>query len=260
MLKDTLRSAVRWVFRNYVYTVRYGLAQGLKRRGGLGFLKRQALSPEEQFLLRLDLTGKTVYDVGAWEGIFTLFFARAVGPQGQVICFEPNPSCWQRVEANLQLNSFKNVTIQKVALGSERGQGTLVFSASSLGVGSLDSAIQANLRRERGSHTIQVTIDTLDALVAEARLPSPDLVKIDVEGFEYQVLLGMQEILRSSRPQLYIEIHGSTTEQKQANVQRVIQVLAATGYHIHHIESNTEVTIANSHVASVGHIFATSGS
>ena len=69
-----------------VYVVRHGLAKGLKRRGGLGFVPQMGrLSLEETFLEGLDLAGQTVYDIGGYEGVFTLFFARRVGPSGRVV-------------------------------------------------------------------------------------------------------------------------------------------------------------------------------
>ena len=102
------------------YTVRHGIATGLKRRGGLGFLARpQPETSEERFLRSLDLTGRTVYDVGGYQGLFALFFAAKVGPTGRVICFEPiTPST---ILGNLALNGFSHAEVRAVALGAADG-------------------------------------------------------------------------------------------------------------------------------------------
>mgnify|MGYP000720784964 CR=1 FL=1 len=68
------------LFRNNKHTIRYGLAKGMKRIGGISFLPlNKKNSKEKQFLNKLDLQNKIVYDVGALEGIMTLFFSRKVG-------------------------------------------------------------------------------------------------------------------------------------------------------------------------------------
>src|SRR5688572_5752212 len=85
-----LASYLKGVTQHGVYTVRSGVAKGLKRRGGFGFIPRD-ISREEAFLAAMDFRGKTVFDIGAYEGIYTLFFARAVGAKGRVVTFEPNP-------------------------------------------------------------------------------------------------------------------------------------------------------------------------
>ena len=103
-------SVARFVFRNYVYTVQHGLAKGLKRRGGFGFLPKSGLSKEERFLIELDIRGQTAYDIGGWEGVFTIFLARSVGQAGRVIVFEPNPLCQACILNNVVHPTFVWVT------------------------------------------------------------------------------------------------------------------------------------------------------
>ena len=104
---------------NRIYTVRHGLAKGLKRRGGLGFVPQVgALTSEEVFLENLSWTGTTVYDVGGFEGIMSLFFARCVGPTGRLITFEPNPANYAAIVANVALNGFAHVDVRPIAVGA----------------------------------------------------------------------------------------------------------------------------------------------
>lgn len=105
MFKKTIKEMTVRILQSFLaghtYTVRNGLAKGLNRRGGLGFIPQiRSMSSEEIFLLGLDFNGRTVYDVGGYEGIYTIFFARAVGENGKVITYEPNPINQDRIRMN----------------------------------------------------------------------------------------------------------------------------------------------------------------
>ena len=109
--------------KNHIYTVRFGLAKGLKRKGGLGFIPLPQIMPltqEEKFLMNLDLSGQTIYDIGGAAGLFTLFFGRAVGEKGKVVTFEPNPELYNKIIENVKLNKFNHVEVRQIALGKER--------------------------------------------------------------------------------------------------------------------------------------------
>lgn len=111
-LRDTL-------FRNNKHTIRYGLAKGMKRIGGISFLPlNKKNSRESQFLKTLDLQNKIVYDVGAFEGIMTLFFARKVG-EGKVVAFEPNPQNFNMLKRNIEVNNLTNVLLCNYAIGNK---------------------------------------------------------------------------------------------------------------------------------------------
>ena len=73
-------SATQTLFDRYTYTVRHGLIQGMRRKGGLGWLppsvSSQSETKEHEFWKTLDLRGLVVYDIGCFHGILTLFFAR----------------------------------------------------------------------------------------------------------------------------------------------------------------------------------------
>ncbi len=239
MLKRAVISTLQPFVAQRVYTVRHGLARGLRRRGGLGFVPQLgAPSAEERFLQQLALDGETVFDVGGYEGIFTLFFARCVGPQGRVVTFEPNPRNFARIVENVRLNGFAHVQVQPVALGSAPGRASLVFPADETARGSLETRIADQIRQEQGVVTVDVEVDTLDRQVA-AGLPEPDFVKLDVEGLELDVLHGMRGLLGRRHPRLYIEIHGADVQRKLENVTAVVEFLWAADYHVLHVETNT---------------------
>lgn len=249
------------LLRNHTYTVKHGLAQGLRRKGGLAFLPAaladtSGREAEERFLLGLDIEGQTVYDVGGDQGIYTLFFARRVGPRGRVITFEPNPESHRRISDNVALNGFRNVDVRPLGLGERRDRLTFVFPEGEPARGSADASIQSQILGERAPQRIEIEVNSLDDEIASRRLPAPDLVKIDVEGLEGHVLRGMRETLKRARPRLFIEIHGAEASDKDRNAREVVTILCDEGYKVLHVESGQEVTPSNYGVAGQGHVFA----
>jgi FkbM family methyltransferase len=240
MMHRITASALRclsYLLANRVFTIRSGLSRGLKRRYGFGFKPRlaliaPALSAEERFVEQLDLTGKTVFDVGAYIGIYTMYFARAVGENGTVVAFEPHSQSYHELISNVRLNGMNNVISLNLAVGNQDCQSTL-FCDSLLPTRTtlLDKTDHKALSvRPRATATVQEV--TLDTLVRVKHIPVPDLIKIDVEGYELHVLYGAETILRQSRPAMLIELHGDTS-------QGVVEYLAAHDYAIYHIESNS---------------------
>lgn len=212
------------------YTVRHGLAQGLKRQGGLGmFAPRRPLSTEEAFLANLDLTGQTVYDIGVYQGLYTLFFARAVGATGRVIGFEPLDANRAAAARNVALNRFAHVAFQPVALGAEVGTASFVIPDALTGETTGCAALQAKYQVDGRAMTMQtVRVVTLDSYLGT--LPTPNLIKIDVEGMELDVLRGAVETLRTHRPALFIETHA--VGAAGTNREAVRQALLEHGYRV----------------------------
>jgi hypothetical protein len=102
------------LFGNFTYTIRHGLAAGMRRKGGLGFVPlKVSETPKTQFLRRLPLEGAVVYDVGAFEGVLTLYFASRAR---HVVAFEPNPRNYARCVHNVRLNGLTNVQVMNWGL------------------------------------------------------------------------------------------------------------------------------------------------
>jgi FkbM family methyltransferase len=260
MLKRSIVATIQPLVANHVYTVRHGLARGLRRRGGLGFLRPAgALSAEEAFLEQLDLEGQVVYDVGGYEGVMTLFFARRVGPTGQVLTFEPNPRNHDRIVENVRLNGFQNVTVHRVALGSAPGRASLVFPTDEPARGSIRDDIQEQIWQEQGAAVevaaIEVAVDSIDHRI-ELGAPLPHFVKLDVEGVEYGILEGMAQLLSRHHPKLYIEVHGATPAKKLENATAIVERLWRSDYQIHHVESGLAIRTAPQIASAIeGHLY-----
>ncbi|MEO7972011.1 MAG: FkbM family methyltransferase [Thermoanaerobaculia bacterium] len=175
--------------------------------------------PELREIIRTVLSdGGVAVDVGANVGWHTLLMARQVGNAGLVVAVEPNPSVRRRLEAHLDLNRLSQVRVVPCALGEQ--QGTTDFwgpPAESLSSGD-GHLISAQERDTQG--VIQVEVRRFDTVFAELSLSRLDLVKIDVEGFEWPVLKGGAETIARFRPQIVFEFNkeyfsrgGGTTDQ-----------------------------------------------
>jgi FkbM family methyltransferase len=255
--KYPLKRMVKSMLRGYVYVAKHGLANGFKVTGDLGFLRNPSFTYEDHYLTGLNLTGKTVYDVGAHIGILTLFFARAVGETGQVISFEPNPETFAVLSKNIKLNELANIKAINSGLGEKKDTKLLVFGEAEGALGTLEPTLQNGLiRNKRGIKvkTASVEVVSLDEYIRVNSLPDPDFVKIDVEGYEYNVLLGMQETIIRCKPSLFVEVHGEDRAQNIENMSKIVKLLLAYGYEPREIISRQKITESNFELALKGRI------
>jgi FkbM family methyltransferase len=254
---------VAWIsqrlFDNVTYTVRHGLIKGMKRKGGLawvpGFVAGSATDTAEQsFWMQLNLKDLVIYDVGAFHGLLTLYFAQK---GREVISYEPNSRNYARLMDNLQLNEVKNVRVRKVGVGSKSEIATMVVSPLMAGGASIESDTVAGLLNSKQPViSEQIPITALDDDIREHSLPAPGFLKIDVEGGELAVLEGARNTLRTHKPQLFLEMHGETMNLKLRKVAEIVNFLEEAGYdEIHHIESGTRIQTGNSSVAAEGHLY-----
>lgn len=247
---------LRRLNRPRVYTARSGPGRGLKQVGGVRLLLPPRFGEREDaeelaFWRGLDLTGKLVWDVGAFEGIVSMFFARKVGAGGHVVAFEPHPQTVVKLRRHLELNRIENVEVRAVGVGAHEGELELVAPAGggqATGVGDLAERLGMHGEVQR----FRVPVRTLDQETGER---PPDFVKVDVEGMEADVLTGAARLLREHRPDLYIEMHGVDEAAKIDNARRVVGVLIESGYSVWHVESRQDVTAAAPERGKSGHLY-----
>lgn len=248
---------LRPLTENRVYTIRSGIAKGLRTKGGLDFIPRP-MKKEDRFIRALNLSSKVVYDVGGFEGQFAAAFARLVGAKGTVIVFEPNPVNRTHIDRILSLNGFGNVRVLPNALGASRSSATMVVPHHERSMGTLDTTIAEHIGDSGEVETFSVDIVPLDTLIGDENLPAPDFIKIDVEGFEVEALKGMEQTLRTARPAVFVELHGVSPDQQRQIAQEVVELLFALDYTVTHIESNTAIHERNVVHALAGHLYAVS--
>ena len=161
--------------------------------------------------------GDCVLDIGANVGDWTLPMALRVGRQGRVIAFEPVPYLAETVAKTARVNRHDWVEVLQLALCATDGMSDFSVERGNSG--------GSRLGRMNGDFS-RTTVRTarLDSLLSErADIDRVDFIKIDVEGFEDQVLLGARETLARFRPPLLIESGFESVEQR-----RVIHDLLTT--------------------------------
>jgi FkbM family methyltransferase len=254
--------AISWIsmhlFDSTTYTVRHGLLKGMKRKGGLGWMPEK-FSPgldtaEHHFWEKLDLSGMTVYDVGAFHGLLTLYFASRAKT---VVCFEPNTQNRKRLMENLALNGIKNVQVRPNGVGSKRETLKMVGNPLTPGGSSVDRKTAEDLEKAGVATVVEeIPIVTLDEEIQEAKLPAPDFIKVDIEGWELEALQGARNALEMHKPTLFLEMHGQSVREKKRKVGEIISFLWANQYrNIRHIETGTLMTPDNASVAMTGHLY-----
>jgi FkbM family methyltransferase len=146
------------------------------------------------FFRRVARRGWTVLDVGANSGYFSLL-ARDLGGEGsQVSSFEPNPAVVELLLETAHRNGA-TIRVEPKACGAERGELPLHLGADDRNTGLATLSPGA----AKGDVSVSVPVVSLDDYCAENDL-APDLVKIDVEGFEDQVVAGMRTLLGDRVP------------------------------------------------------------
>lgn len=160
--------------------------------------------PWVQNLLKSELSpGACYYDVGAHTGFFSLIAARLVGPSGIVVAFEPDPQNASVLKANIAKNQLTQITALEVAVWSSPGQVT--FEQASIA----SNRTQGRVSSAEGSGFVRISVPAirLDDLVFGEGYPAPRLIKMDVEGAEWEALQGARRLLTEKQPRLLCEVH-----------------------------------------------------
>jgi FkbM family methyltransferase len=132
--------------------------------------------------------GMTVFDVGCNVGAYTLLASSLVGIRGKVYAFEPNPIVYQRLAKTITENDITNVVLVNCGIGDRRGELTLYPNTQP---GNASSTMVADGQ----SHGFTVPLETIDNIIAAHNVTKIDYMKVDVDGFEPNVLKGAAQAL-----------------------------------------------------------------
>lgn len=162
--------------------------------------------------------GMTVWDCGIYIGYYTCFFGRAVGPEGRVVAFEPDPTCLARATENAAINNLKNVTWVNAAIGDSTGRSPFILSGNTNShlpggwIGATKEEYKSQVENLVGMSEVQVY--TLDDAVSVPGVSVPDLVKIDIEGFEGRAVQQTRKLIEHHRPIFVVELHNPECDRQ----------------------------------------------
>jgi FkbM family methyltransferase len=176
------------------------------------------------FLRDRSRPGATVLDLGAHIGLFSVHMARAVGPTGRVISFEPAPHTAAVLRRTIGLNGLASVvSVRQAAVSGRRGEVELFETGDECSNAS--SLVPTD--RTRGS--VRVAATTLDDLVHDEQL-TVAVVKMDIEGAELAALEGAPALLSHQRPAMTIEVHPLELRAGRCDPREVFDLLVDHGY------------------------------
>jgi len=204
-----------------------------------------------RILLSLAMHSKHFLDVGANIGLYSCAVA-IVNGTCQVDSLEPNPTLWERFERNVKLNALHSqVSLHKVGLG-KTGAKVAFFVPPVTGSGGGSLRIQHS---DEGAHAeIEVNIVPIDEL---AGLPALDLVKIDVEGAEFEVFESLSDSISVAKPTIVIELLRKWMAPFGKHPMDVVQPLLAHGYKLFAITETglRETTVIDSSTEETNFLF-----
>ena len=216
----------------FVHTINVGPAAGLRFEVTLPLDKpvwAGVFEPEFTSAIAEHVKpGDICYDIGGYRGYISGVMALAGA--FRVFVFEPLPANQRAVRRLCELNPLLPIDLITLALGNIDGPAVLkVMPDSSMGK-------LANSSFQAGATAVAemlITVRQIDSLLQNREIPAPHVVKIDVEGAEFDVLSGALEMLRMSRPAIFLEAHGAALEKACS------QQLLGLGYKIRRIERDT---------------------
>jgi FkbM family methyltransferase len=184
-----------------------------------------AEAPMQQEFEKWVRKGDCCVDIGANFGMHTLYLAHLVGDAGEVVAFEPVPRNLALLERNIKLNGYGRRISVVPKLASNSPLPYLEMEIPEKGV-----AVTASMAGKKGAHLYtSVPNARLDDYFGMNSVPVR-LMKIDVEGAELEVLRGAEEILKTHKPFLIIEVHGFALPGFGADVEMLRNFLSGIGY------------------------------
>lgn len=215
-------------------------ARTMARKAGLiGVINRfRAAGPYEQrvneALSQAVHPGDVVWDIGANVGVYSEIFCRQVGSSGTVVAFEPFADSCAQIRQRLADCSW--LRVENIALGEVDTQGRLV-----MGPASVENHLETEADKQQGdSDSVPVEICRADTMLNRLGR-TPNVVKVDVEGFEEEVLNGMHQTLQ--QPDLravLVEVHFMKLEQRGREKApiRIEKLLAGKGFRTQWVDAS----------------------
>ena len=167
------------------------------------------------------LDGDIVFDIGANVGLYSLLASELVGPRGRVFAFEPLPRNFDYLVRHSALNGCHNIVPIQRAVSRKGGSARFKDTAGSA---------EGHLVRISSEGT-EVSVVSLDELLERNEIPAPTVLKIDVEGEEFNVLRGAAKLLRAHAPIIFLSTH-------ERDGGKSLEYLASLGYTIKKISGD----------------------
>lgn len=192
-------------------------------------MERGGYEPEIQhWLSSCVLQGECVLDVGANEGFFSVYCGARLGA-ARVLAFEPNPQLWSTIVRNCQLNSLFCVSVIPFAAGQENTDQTLTIQPDINSGGS--TLLSRKSRFDRFRPKVKTKCVKIDDVCDANKIDRVAALKIDVEGFEREVLAGAEKMLAGHKiGSVGVEVHQTEDLSMQGMKAELCKTMESHGY------------------------------
>jgi FkbM family methyltransferase len=179
--------------------------------------------PIHPVLKKIIKSGDNVIDVGANIGVLTLYFRSLIGDSGKIYSFEPDPNSFCILEKNIVQNYLENVIIENKAVSNKN----MIIGFE------VNKNITGGRIKENDDQMLKVDCVTLDNYFSE-KLTKIDFVKIDTEGFDWTVLEGMKDIIKSNPEiKLMVEFHSRLLKESGMIPRKFLKIIEDLNFKIY---------------------------
>lgn len=192
---------------------------------------------KKQFAILIN-DGDCVLDVGANIGFHTMYFAELAGNTGKIFAFEPIPVNFLALKQNLSLNGFGQITAEEIALGNETNTIKIHIDPGLKNPG-------AYTLLSHGKANTYITCVKGDEYLDNKKIDHVDFIKIDVEGYEYEVLKGLKKTIAHSRPIVNFEYDRNYQLRQNEDPAAVFNFFADLNYTFYQVDGYGKREIFN---------------
>jgi len=166
------------------------------------------------------IPNNTVIEVGANIGAHTLIMAKKVGSNGRIVAIEPTSYALSKLRNNIELNNFsQNITVIDSLISDDEIELNNVEINSDWGTDGRQSP-----------EKVSKTTTTIDSLVSSLSITGIDLLKVDVDGFDYKVLKGSVNSLKNFRPIVFCELCEYALKAQGDSISDIFLLMCGLGY------------------------------
>lgn len=179
----------------------------------------------------------TIMDIGSNFGYYSLL-SGAKYESCKIIAFEPAPETFNRLVENINLNNYRNISPYNLGVSLNPGFFTLYLANDdNSGMTSLSMPDSFSGRK------VEVEVVNIDDFLMEKSLKNINLVKIDVEGNELNVLRSMQNVIRSDKPIIFIELLNNQLNKFGHSITQIFDFFMNNGYECFEIDKSGKFII-----------------
>lgn len=199
-LGKILRTLLKLIPKRAILPIVQGPLRGYKwvvRSGVFGYWLGSYEAEKQKAFTFFVREGDVVYDLGAHVGFYSLLASKLVGNKGSVFSFEPFPQNVSYLKKHIALNNIKNIIVLEKGISFEDCRGAFDSPGSS-------AAGRINDKKSSG---LSIEIASIDSLLERKEIAPPNVIKMDIEGGEYNALRGAEKTLKKYDPVIVFATH-----------------------------------------------------